>query len=29
MKEMAILLLILVGWIVLQTYILPRMGIST
>jgi len=29
MKEMAILLLIIVGWIVLQAYILPRMGVST
>jgi hypothetical protein len=29
MKEMAIMLLIIVGWIVLQAYILPRMGVST
>jgi hypothetical protein len=29
MKEMAILFLIITVWIVLQAYILPRMGVST
>jgi flagellar biogenesis protein FliO len=29
MKEMVIMLLIIVGWIVLQAYVLPRMGVST
>ena len=29
MREMMILMGILVGWVVLQKYILPRFGVST
>jgi hypothetical protein len=29
MKDMLILMGILVGWVVLQKYILPRFGVST
>jgi hypothetical protein len=29
MREMIILMGILVGWVVLQKYILPRFGVST
>lgn len=29
MKEVLILLAVIVGWYVLQAYILPKMGVST
>ena len=29
MKEALILLVVVAGWFVLQTYILPKLGIST
>jgi len=29
MREILILMAILVGWVVLQKYILPRLGVST
>jgi hypothetical protein len=29
MKELLIILAVVAGWIVLQTYILPKLGVST
>jgi hypothetical protein len=29
MKEILILLAVMGGWIVLQTYVLPKLGVST
>ncbi len=29
MKELLIILAVVAGWVVLQTYILPKLGVST